>query len=333
MKGQGRTVLIAFSATALLFALIFLLLGQVLIPQDEPPVSVSDIIRLLLENDTSAPLLPEEDTLSPDADDTVTLLLTGLDYRPEDFDDYRADAPDAVGALGAYARTVEADFIAVLCVNTTAKEISVVSLPESMELTLSGASVLLKEVYGEYGDAYFRRLIASLVGFDIDYSLAVNICDIGQIVELAGNAVVSVPCNMYLENDRYTASPKTDSATLLLAAGNQYITKNNVVWLLSFNDYPNGGSRAETVISFANTLTSRLTTLENLLRIDELYTAVARAVNTDVTLADVQKHISILLSYASYTVKTQTYPGTYSSDREAFYPDTEGAIAAFAPYR
>ncbi|MBO5110659.1 MAG: LCP family protein [Clostridia bacterium] len=333
MKGQVRTVLAVFCAVAAVLALGFFLVGRVLIPDTGEPVSLSDALRLLFENDRSPALLPESPPVFPEEDTTVTVLLMGLDYRPEEFDDYRMDAPATPGALGTHSRKIEADFIAVLCVNTESKEISVIAIPEDSVISLSGTDTPLRQVYGDYGEDYFCRLIAALVGFEIDYRLAVNVCDVGRIVELAGNAVVSVPCNMYLENKQYTSAPKSAGATLLLEAGDRYITKENAVWLLSFDDYENGGSRVSTVLTFANALMARFTTLENLLRIDELYTAVSRVVSTNVTIEDVRDHISILLSYASYSIKSQTYPGTYSADREVFYPDTEEALAAFTPYR
>lgn len=333
MKGHGRSVLWAFAITAIVFAVLFFLLGKVLIPTEKEPVSLSEALRLLFENDNSGVLVPKDDPVPTEKDTTVSVLLIGLDYRPDDFSDYRADAPDTPGALGQYTRKTQADFIAVACVDTKTKELTVITIPEDSVLTLNGRETSLKAVYGDCEEDYFRGVIATMVGFTPDYTLAVNICDVGRIVELAGNAVITVPCDMYLENDRYTASPEDPSARLLLSAGEQYITKSNAVWLLSFDDYSDGNSRASTVISFANTLMSRLTTLENLLRIDELYDAVKSSVRTDVTIADVRKHISILLSYSSYTVKTRTYPGVYSAEKDAFLPDTQAALDAFTPYR
>ena len=333
MKGQGRSVLLAFTVTAMVFALLFLFLGEALIPAGEAPVSLSDALQLLFANDRSDVLVPKNEPTPAVTDTTVSLLLLGLDYRPDDFSDYRADAPDTPGALGQFTRKVQADFIAVACVDTQTKELTVITIPEDSVLNLNGRETALKAVYGDHGEDYFRGVIATMIGFTPDYTLAVNICDVGSIVELAGNAIVTVPCDMYLENDRYTAIPETPTARLLLSAGEQYITRENAVWLLSFDDYSDGNSRAATITSFANTLMTRLTTLENLLRIDELYEAIKSCVSTDVTIADVRKHISVLLSYSSYTVKARTYPGVYSADRDVFLPDTEEALDVFLPYR
>lgn len=333
MNGHIRTFLLAFLFTALIASLLFLFIGRALIPSSDSIGVLAEELLLLFENDESGLLLPKDETTSPVTTNVVTLLLVGLDYRPYDFSDYRESAPSTVGSLSAYTRVTEADFIAVLCVNTDTKEMTAISIPEDSVLTLSGDETTLKAVYASHGAAYFAELVSSLVGFELDYQLFVNVSDIGRIVELAGNLVLPVSTDMYLENDRYTATPKSGDATLLLAEGNQYITKNNVVWLLSFDDYRDGGSRAETILSFANALMTRFTSLENLLKIDSLYTAVSAAVKTNVTLADVQKHISILLSYASYSLETQTYPGTYSEDRELFYPAVQEALAAYLPYR
>ena len=333
MNGHIRTFLLAFLATALVASLLFLFIGKILIPEQEGPASLSDELLLLFDNDGSGLILPKDEPVSPIESNVITLLLIGLDYRPEDFSDYRENAPDTIGTLTTYTRTTEADFIAVLCVDTATKEMTAISIPEDTAITVSGSDTTLKSIYASHGEEYFSRLVSSLVGLDLDYRLAVNISDIGRIVELAGNLVLPVSTDMYLEDDRYTSTPKSSNATLLLEEGNQYITKTNAVWLLSFDDYRDGGSRAETILSFAKALMTRFTSLENLLKIDSLYTAVSAAVKTNVTLADVQKHISVLLSYASYTVKAQTYPGTYSEDRDVFYPDIQSALADFLPYR
>ena len=333
MKEHWRTALGAFLWTAIVVALALFLLGRAILPAEAAPVSLSDALRLLFENDRSNTILPSGGASDVAKDSVLTLLLLGLDYRPEDFDDYRADAPATPGALGQHTRQVEADFIAVLCVDTTGKTIDVITIPEDTVLTVSGRQTTLKEVWGELGEEYFCQLIASLIGFAPDYRLAVNVSDVGALVELAGNAIVTVPCNMYLENDLYTATPHTESAMLLFEAGDRYITKENAKWLLSFDDYSGGGSRASTILSFINALMTRFTSLENLLRIDELYTAALRSVHTDVTIEDVREHISVLLSYASYTVRPRTYPGVYSADREQFLPDKEAALTAFSPYR
>ena len=333
MNGHIRTFLLAFLFTALVASLLFLFIGRALIPLSDDIDVLADELLLLFKNDESQLILPNDEAPPPTISNIVTLLLVGLDYRPYDFPDYRESAPSTVGALATHTRVTEADFIAVLCVNTDTKEMTAISIPEDTVLTLGGDETTLKTVYASHGAAYFAELVSSLVGFELDYQLFVNVSDIGRIVELAGNLVLPVSTDMYLENDQYTSTPKSGEATLLLEEGNRYITKNNVVWLLSFDDYRDGGSRAETVLSFANALMARFTTLENLLKIDTLYSAVAASVTTNVTLADVQKHISILLSYASYSLETQNYPGTYSEDRELFYPAVQEALAAYLPYR
>lgn len=337
MNTRAKHFLVAFLCAALVSATIFFLIGRWILPEEKMSVSLSDALALLFASDKSPSILPSKEDTGSQSKDGLCILLTGLDYRPDDFNDYQEKLSGSMvsrpGILGEHTRRIEADFIALVFVDSVARSFTVVSLPEDMLLTAGGEERLLKTVYSDFGEDYFVSLISAMTGMEIDYRVSVNISDIGEVVEAAGNVTVSVPCDMYLENDLYTSAPKSGGATLLLYKGEQYITKNNVVWLLSFDDYRNGGDRTETILSFAQALMTRFCKIETLLRIDEVYTSLLGSVKTDVTLNDLHQHINVLLSYSSYTVSTQSYPGSYSADGSVFYPDREAALSLLAEYR
>lgn len=337
MNTRTKHFLIAFFAAALVSATIFFLIGYGILPDKKTSVSLSDALSILFASDRSPTLLPSKENTEGQKRDGFCILLTGLDYRPDDFYDYRDSLSSVTvtkpGVLGENNRRIEADFIALVYVDPLARSFSVISLPENMLLTAGGEERLLKTVYADFGEEYFVSLISAATGMEIDHRVFVNVSDIGSVVEAAGNVTVSVPCDMYLENELYTASPKSGDATLLLSKGEQYITKNNAVWLLSFNDYRNGGSRAETILSFAHGLMARFCQIETLLRIDEVYATVSKSVSTDVTADDLHEHINVLLSFTSYDVSTRTYPGSYSADSSVFYPDREAALPLLSEFR
>ncbi len=275
--------------------------------------------------------------------ESFNLLLIGTDYRPSILSDYHPAIAEQYPAFGDPAalmgyegdlpeypyRRVSADAVILICVNKENRSFTYMQIPTDMQLTVSGVSTTIADLYYDMGLTYFINKISGITGVTIDYYALTGIEELAGVVDAMDSVTYTVPCDM-----EYT--DEISGLTISLKAGAQTLTGTDVAGLLSFDAYTNANlSREKTLLSFLKALAQKMTNVTYFNKAAEIFSNVEQYVHTNFTAEDLLQNLDLIFMYSRFTVNTVEYPGSYyySNGVRYFNPNITLAITTMAEYK
>lgn len=284
--------------------------------------------------------------INPDVEiegESFNILLIGTDYRPSILSDYHPQIAEQYPAFSEPAkligyegdlpeygyRKVHADAVMLVCVNKEKRSFTYMQIPTDMQLTVSGVSTTVADLYYDMGLTYFVNKMSGITGVTIDYYALTSIEEIAGIVDTMDSITYTVPCDM-----EYT--DEVSGLTISLKAGAQTLTGADVAGLLSFDAYTNANlSREKTLLSFLKALAQKMTNVTYFNKAAEIFADAEQYVHTNFTAEDLLGNLDLIFMYSNFSVNTVEYPGSYyySNGVRYFNPNITLAIATMAEYR
>ena len=289
--------------------------------------------------ETLSPVNPDEEIEG----ESFNILLIGTDYRPSILTDYHPliaehyptfSDPSALigyeGDLPEYGyRRVSADAVMLICVNKEKRSFTYMQIPTNMQLTVSGVSTTVADLYYDMGLTYFVNKMSGITGVTIDYYALTGIEEIAGIVDAMDSITYTVPCDM-----EYT--DEISGLTISLKAGAQTLTGTDVAGLLSFDSYTSANlSREKTLLSFLKALAQKMTNVTYFNKAADIFANAEQYVYTNFTADDLLNNLDLIFMYSKFTVGTVEYPGSYyySNGVRYFSPNITLAITTMAEYK
>lgn len=305
---------------------------------DKPTTETSETTTSA-SGETIAPIGDEEEIKG----ESFNILLIGTDYRPSILQDYHPQIAEQYPAFSDPAaligyegdlpeypyRKVSADAVMLVCVNKEKRSFTYMQIPTDMQLTVSGVSTTVADLYYDMGLSYFVNKMSGITGVSIDYYALTGIEEIAGVVDAMDSITYTVPCDM-----EYT--DEISGLTISLKAGSQTLTGTDAAGLLSFDGYTSANlSREKTLLSFLKALALKMTNVTYFNKAAEIFANAEQYVHTNFTAEDLVNNLDLIFMYSRFTVNTVEYPGSYyySNGVRYFNPNITLAITTMAEYK
>ncbi len=270
--------------------------------------------------------------------ESFNLLLIGTDYRPSDFVNYDPEmleklygikkedvvpvpAPDDVkpnpgsvasdkdhwsadgqedgdGGLifngGFYSvdyRIIETDALILLRADKEREQFTYTVFPTDTYVDMSGRYIKLSELYGRYGLETLIDKIYAMTGMTVDYHAVVTVDAFPSLVDTLGGISYNVPFDMQYKD--FAGGIDID-----LKKGAQKLDGDQVLDLLMFNNYENGGSREKTTAEVLKKFITTFLSITNYGRAPAVFAELERSVDTDFNLNVFKNNIGLIFKYA-----------------------------------
>lgn len=277
---------------------------------------------------------------------SFNVLLIGTDLQESKFDDYSPDLwfweleqyerlEVSEGTLAKQSglfkyRTAEADSMVVMRVDKERREFTFTYIPGNMIVLAEGGEVEIGTLYGSKGVDFLRQKVEAVTGLRIDYHICISVEEIEAVIDEFDWVDFNVPCDMQYEDE-------FQDLVIDLKKGNNRLDGSEASQLLRFNGYTgNSENRGTTTVKYIMALMSRASSVSNKTSVAQLYEAIYKLVDTNLTVDFLFENIDLIFSYSDYKNYELTYPGKYTVDNDGnkiFEPEIKNAINMFYSYR
>jgi LCP family protein required for cell wall assembly len=270
--------------------------------------------------------------------ESFNILLIGTDYRPSEFVDYDPQmlerlygivenevlpaqppsdiapkpgsvvsdksfqSPDGVlaenGSLifsgGFYNidyRMIETDALVLLRADKERQQFTITVFPTDAYVDMNGRYFKLSEIYGRYGLEVLLDKIYAMTGMTIEHHAVISMTDFPQLVDTLGGITYNVPFDM-----KYT--DYAGGIDIDLKKGAQRLNGEDVLDLLMFNNYTDGGSRSKTTVEVMKKFITTFVSITNYNRAPDVFAKLETLCDTDFTLNDFKNNLDLIFKYA-----------------------------------
>ncbi len=280
---------------------------------------------------------------------TFTALLVGVDYFPNQLDDYGASFSDCYNTqtaemqlyspgsvpdeLCTYVkkREISADTIVLFHVNREQQTFVIYSIPYNTRVLVDGNDTRLGSLIYSKGMDFFLAKVEALTGLGIDYHMVFTPLGFTNLMQSLDKVTFNVPCNMYYQDE-------TAGLSINVSAGEQKLGGADMLKVLRYCSYPDGDmGRMETTRAFLTTMLSQMKNITTLENAADLYSKLLAYIYTDMDAAAFASVADLVYCYDSFQCISDVYPGTQittDNGSENYYkPDVAQATAFFKTYR
>ncbi len=225
--------------------------------------------------------------------------------------------------------TRELDSILLVRVNKERKEYIISSLPTYMVLSMDGIEYYLGDLVRDKGVEFFLDKVYAVTGMKIDYYAFLSLEGFVSIIDELGGVTFTVPEDMYFED--YAGEVIVD-----LKAGTQELDGAKSLELVRYKGYENGDDgRSAVQKEFLLTALDSFLKIENLGKSSDVFFMIKENIDTNFTVEDFIKNISLIFMYEKYDKVEVEYPGVTnkSDDMLRFIPKIDKAINDYRMYR
>lgn len=188
-------------------------------------------------------------------------------------------------------RIVETDTLVLIRLDKERGQLTYTAFPTDAYVDMNGRYIKLSEVYGRYGLDTLLDKIYALTGMTIDYHALVTMEAFPALVDTLGGISYNVPCDM-----QYTDI--AGGIDINLQRGAQRLNGEEVLELLMFNNYTNGGSREKTTVEVLRKFISTFLNIVNYNRAPSVFAQLEKTVDTDFTSKVFAENIGMIFKYA-----------------------------------
>ena len=277
---------------------------------------------------------------------TFTALLVGVDYFPDQLDNYGASfadcyskssettlyTPETVPSeLCTYIkqREISADTIVLFHVNREQQTFVIYSIPYHTRVLVDGNYTKLGSLIYSKGMDFFTAKVEALTGMHVDYHMVFTPRGFVNLMQSLDQTTFNVPCNMSYQDP-------AQSLNINVRAGEQRLGGADMLRVLRFAGYENGEEgRMETTRNFITTMLSNMKNITSLENATELYRTMLAYIYTNMDAAAFASIADLVYCYDGFTCISQAYPGsevTYEGERY-FEPTIVQATEFFRTYR
>lgn len=218
-------------------------------------------------------------------DVVATFLLMGIDYNKKN-----------------------ADAIFLVGINSTQKKATVTLIPSNTLVNDGGKKYRLGELYSSRSSAFFVDFVAQQTGVKADFSGAMTMSGLANLIDFLGGISYTVPENMYYFDP-------VQNLKINLKKGSQVLNGDQAVQLVAYRGYAKGNSaREDTQLSFAKSFCTTFLKPENLSRAKAILYNLYYNLDTDFTEADLNALGDVIFQFNSYEQKFARIPGAATSD-------------------
>ena len=280
--------------------------------------------------DETTPDVTPEDWLSLKGE-SFTVLLVGIDYQPDVYDDYDVSEDDKTpDGFPKEPRIVEADSITLVRVNKETGECLFCPIPAISKITVDGLPYQLQHLYGLKGLKAVADKVMAMTGIPIDYYAAVNMSSFASLIDDLGGITFYVPADMHYEDASL-------GIKINLRRGSQKLNGKKAVDMLRYWSYDDGDtSRRKVAVSFLKELFKKLASQITSEDAVVAFVRYSKYFETNFNSQDLVDHIDLILSYNKMNITDYTYPGTTVIDENGeatFTPNIQKAMQDFAKFK
>ncbi|MGQ9556732.1 MAG: LCP family glycopolymer transferase [Desulfurispora sp.] len=233
--------------------------------------------------------------------------------------------------LGMDARkgetTARADTILLASIDSTKKQISVLSIPRDTRVDIPGHGpdkINVTTALG--GPELLMRVVSDLLGLPVDYYIATNYEGFKEIVDAVGGVDYNV------EKRLYHYDPQDGGIyTIDLKPGPQHLDGNKALQYVRYRSYALGDiDRTLHQQKFLLALADQVMRPATLLKLPELVPTFSRAVETNMSLQRMTALARAAKNMQDYQIVTQTLPGKFLTLNGGSYWAVDPAVAQLA---
>lgn len=281
---RRRRLLGLVAAAALLYALVGIwlggraLLGDAALPLPAPPT-----LSPVPARQPSALLSPPEGATPAPLPGRTTILLLGIDQRP----DQRVSGGDPG----------RSDTLVLVTIDPGRPRAAILSLPRDLLVPIPGHGrerINAAYTFGEYADGDGPRLAArtvgELLGIPVDHYAAIDMAGLRKLIDAVGGVKVEVPVPL-----RDNAFPTDDYGvtTIEIPAGRQVLNGERALWYARTRHQDNDFNRERRQQQVLLALRERILQAEVLPRLPALLPDLLATVRTDLGPAEILQLASL----------------------------------------
>ena len=183
----------------------------------------------------------------------------------------------------------------------------------------------LAESYEYKDEKFICDKVSVMVGISVDYYASVDIKSFVEIIDYIGGVEYEVAEDLTYVND-------IENINISLKKGKQRLNGEQSMALIRYNGYGNNVTRANISADFClNAIRQFTSDYLNKYKYPTMYEYFSTRVNTNCTLAAIDKNIELIFKFSSMSVSYITYPGAFTE--AGFVPDNAKGIEIFSKYR
>ena len=217
------------------------------------------------------------------------------------------------------------DTIVVGVFNHDTLDISLISIPRDTRVELSPATVREMQALGGFppasgvtrinavhthgrgqGPRFVKQELENLLGFKIDYTVAMNLAAFRAVVDAVGGVTMDIPRAMFYD-------PYDQALVINIPAGRQHLDRRMAEGLVRYRSTYGRGDiqRIEVQQDFMRALFSQVLARENIMgNAFEYARIIIEHVNTDFGITDIPQYIRYITRINADNISTYTLPGT-----------------------
>ncbi len=201
------------------------------------------------------------------------------------------------------------DTIMIARLDTVEDTVALLSVPRDTLINTSASVPKINSVYGnngggEKGMAALISQLKSILGFEVDGYIMVDLDAFVAVIDLVGGVPFDVPVNMYYNDP-------TQDLYINIAAGYQVLDGENAMKVVRYRDtYAEGDiKRTEVQQDFIQALANQCLKIGNLSKIGDFIDVFATYVDTDLSVGNMVYFAKELLECNFDEMYTETLPG------------------------
>lgn len=234
----------------------------------------------------------------PLSNSRFTVLLIGMDNRPNE--KYLSNT----------------DSLVVASIDPTHQRLTFLSIPRDTQVTLPGFGVqkINSVARLQKGFPSTQKYIEGLIGFPINGYVATNFNGFKSVIDSLGGITVTI------EKDMYYDTGDTEDRFINLKKGTQRLSGSQALQYARFrNDEMADITRTARQQAVLKAVFSEATSIKNLPKLPLIIPQVYRAVQTDLSIAQIWSLAGVLNKAKEYQTVSQTLPGRFVIEKGISY--------------
>ena len=237
--------------------------------------------------------------------------------------------PDRINVLliGTDKSGANTDVIMVMSYDKGQNMIKTVSIPRDTRVLVGSKYSKINACMAISKEALLFDTIKAITGMPINYYIKIDTAGFRQVIDILGGVEFDVPQRMYYKDP-------TQGLNIDLQPGMQMLDGNKAEQLVRFRRYIEGDiQRTRVQQDFISALIHQKLKAENILKLPQLYSEMAKYVKTNISASDIVGNLEVakVFSKSGGGVKSLELPGyvKYINGVSYFLHDTDKTLKMF----
>lgn len=200
------------------------------------------------------------------------------------------------------------DTMLLVSLDPNLKKVAIVSIPRDTRVKLNGNTDKINSanVYG--GPELAAKMVGEIMSIKVDYYVEMDFTGFKNIIDTLGGVDINVPQRMYKPTEDIDLQP-----------GQQHLNGRQALAFVRFRDYTHGDiGRTEAQQQFLKALSKEVLQAKTVTRLPSLVNEMHQCIYTNISVSDMLKLAAWAPAFNSEGIKSQTLPGTFYEERDAY---------------